>query len=100
MKDIKEIFNDYLTSQEDGTPLWYSVLEYAQILAESADRDFKKFCAMYDQYVLAHGERYSDGAMFVFDLTDDYTLYLSTVEYKVEGLKVEFKPIESVTETL
>lgn len=100
MKDIKQIFNDYLDSQEVGTPLWWSVLEYSQILAESADRDFKKFCDMYDQYVMAHGERYSDGAMFVFDLTDDYTLYLSTVEYKVEGLKVEFKPIESTTEML
>ena len=100
MIDIKEIFNDYLNSQEVGTPLWSSVLDYSQILAESADRDFKKFCDMYDQYVMTHGERYSDGAMFVFNLTDDYTLYLSTVDYKVEGLKVEFKPIESVTETL
>lgn len=99
MKDIKEIFNDYLASQEVGTPLWDSVLEYAQILAESADRDFDKFCKMYDRYVMAHGERYSDGALFVFDLTDDYTLYLSTVGYKVEGLKIKFRPIESVTET-
>lgn len=96
MKDIKQFFNDYLDSQEVGTPLWWSVLEYSQILAESADRDFDKFCEMYDQYVKSHGE----GATFVFELTDDYTLYISTVEYKVEGLKVEFKPIESVTQIL
>lgn len=100
MKDIKEIFNDYLNSQGFGTPVLKAVIEFSRSLAESADRDFKKFCDMYDQYVMAHGERYSDGAMFVFDLTDDYTMYLSTVEYKVEGLKVEFKPIESITETL
>lgn len=94
MEDIKKIFNDYLNSQEAGTPLWDSVLEYSQILAQFADRDFKKFCKMYDQYVSAHGERYADGAVFVFDLTDDYTLYLSTEDYKVVGLQVSFKPIE------
>ena len=100
MKDIKEIFNDYLNSQEFGTPVWKAVIEFSSSLAESANADFEKFSKIYDKYVMAHGERYSDGAMFVFDLTDDYTLYLSTVEYKVEGLKVEFKPIESITETL
>lgn len=100
MEDIKKIFKDYLDSREAGTPLWDSVLEYSKILAQFADRDFKKFCNMYDQYVMANGERYADGALFVFDLTDDYTLYLSTSDYKVDGLKVEFKPIESITEQL
>lgn len=100
MKDIKEIFKDYLNSQEFGTPVWKAVLEFSRSLAESADADFEKFCKMYDQYVIANGERYSDGAMFVFELTDDYTLYISTVDYKVEGLKVKFKPIESVTEQI
>ena len=51
MKDIKEIFKDYLNSQEFGTPVWKAVLEFSRSLAESADADFEKFCKMYDTFV-------------------------------------------------
>ena len=85
-------FGNYLDTQEPGTPLWWSVLEYSQILAEFADRDFGKFCKLYEQYVTHQDYHLCDAAEFEFPLTEEYTLYLSTLDSKVTRVRIGHIP--------
>ncbi len=91
-------FKEYMEYQNPGTPVWWAVMEFAQIKAEALAKDFDKFCTQYEGNIKSHGDKYSDGAIFHFSLTDDYELYIGTKDRTVTGVHIQFTPMANAPE--
>lgn len=100
MKDSISIFEDYLETQADDTPLWYSVLEYAQILAESLENDFDKFCDRNKLYVTTVGDRRDEGISFEIPLDGAYSVVLSSIDRKISFIKIHYYSASQMDDTL
>lgn len=72
----------------------FSILKHCESMLHEAEDDFSNFCKKYDEYVIAHGDRYYEQVYFEdipFSECQNYTLCLNVVNKKVDWFRVNTK---------
>lgn len=94
----KEYISFYQT-QKDTFKIC-SILDYAKHLCELINQDYEEFSRQNDQHKLSHGDIEKDGCLYRFSITDGYTIYIDTEDYKVKSFQISQEGIEQGLETI
>lgn len=70
------------------------LLKKVDVILEKTD-DFESFKDEYYENLRMHGERLADGAVFFFDLGDNYSLVITFTDYLFENFSIIHRSLNS-----
>lgn len=74
------------------------VLTAAQVILSKTD-DFKSFEEKYNKNLRFHGDRLADGATFVFDIANGYSLIINFSDYSYRSFSIIHESLDGDTLT-